>query len=129
MMIFWKWRWSVQVRRIREDLIRPEEGKERGHQPQDQGADSQPEVRGTILILRDKAWREILKVLVGETHTVHRLRDVIMSVMPPGHLTPASLRQVFSRISGSAGTRTETGQDTGDTGTGAEVEATPGYRQ
>ena len=86
-------------------------------------------MRGSILILRDRVWKEILKVLVGETHTVHRLRDVIMSVMPPGHLTPASLRQVFSRISGSAGTRTETGQDTGDTGTGAEVEATPGYRQ
>ena len=100
MMIFWKWRWSVQVRRIREDLVRPEEGRERGHQPQDQGANSHPEVRGSILILRDRVWKEILKVHVGETQTVIRLRDVIMSVMPPGHLTPASLRPVFSRISG-----------------------------
>ena len=50
----WRWRWSVQVKRIGEDQMRAEEEKERDLQPhQNQIADILPEVIVINRILKD----------------------------------------------------------------------------
>ena len=50
----WRWRWSVQVKRIGEDQMRAEEERERDLQHyQDQKADILPEVIVINRILKD----------------------------------------------------------------------------
>ena len=124
MMISWKSRWSVQIRRTKEDLRNVErEGMRVQQHCHDQIISRPPETPD------------------GEKQEIIRVSRITL-VMPPGPSTRADLRQTFSRISGSTGTRTGADKVTGsggrdsmmiggiETGAGeAEAEASPGYKQ